>query len=204
MTSSALPIEKAAPFRFRQSPEAVRIITVIAISLLILVPLMLGGMPSSRDLSNHFRFALPFYDALRSGHYHPGWLAESTGGYVDTSFRFYPPAVYYLLTLARMLTGDWYRATVLTLGVISGIGGLGVYFWAREIFPGPSSIWAAVAYLIAPYHLNQLFQSFLLAEFAGAAVLPFAFMFVERVCRDRRRRDVAGLAASYALLICTH
>jgi hypothetical protein len=65
-------------------------------------------------------------------------------------------------------------------------------------------MWAAILYALAPYHVNQLYQAFLLAEFAGAAVLPFAFGFVERVCRRGRYRDVAGLAATYALLILTH
>jgi hypothetical protein len=44
----------------------------------------------------------------------------------------------------------------------------------------------------------------LLAEFAGAAILPFAFLFAERVCRRRRAGDIAGLATAYALLILTH
>ena len=66
------------------------------------------------------------------------------------------------------------------------------------------AVWAGIIYTVAPYHLNQFFQSFMLAEFAGAAILPFAFAFTERVCRDRRPRDIAGLAASYALLILTH
>ena len=67
-----------------------------------------------------------------------------------------------------------------------------------------SAMWAAILYALAPYHVNQLYQAFLLAEFAGAAVLPFAFGFVERVCRRGRYSDIAGLAATYAFLILTH
>jgi len=44
----------------------------------------------------------------------------------------------------------------------------------------------------------------LLAEWAGSAVLPFVFGFVDRVCERGRRRDVAGLAATYGLLVFTH
>jgi hypothetical protein len=44
----------------------------------------------------------------------------------------------------------------------------------------------------------------MLPEFAAVAVLPFAFGFAARVCRDGRYRDVAGLAAAYALLILTN
>src|SRR5258708_20216062 len=65
-------------------------------------------------------------------------------------------------------------------------------------------MWAGILYSVAPYHLNEFFQAVMSAEFAGAAVLPFAFAFTERVCRRRRQWDIAGLAAAYAILILTH
>ncbi len=177
---------------------------IILVSFAFIAPTLIYGVPSNKDLLNHFRFALPFYDSLSSGQLYPGWLAESNSGYGDPSFRFYPPALYYLLALARALTGNWYVGTLLTLGLLSTLGGLGMYFWTRSILSESAAMWAAILYALAPYHVNQLYQAFLLAEFAGAAVLPFAFGFLERVCRRGRYRDVAGLAAIYALLILTH
>ncbi len=177
---------------------------VIILSLAFIVPALVYGIPANKDLLNHFRFALPFYDSLSMGHLYPGWLAESNSGYGDPSFRFYPPALYYLLSLARALTGNWYTATLLTLALLSTLGGLGIYFWARSALSSSAAILAAILYALAPYHVNQLYQAFLLAEFAGAAALPFAFGFVERVCRRGRYRDVAGLAAAYAFLVLTH
>lgn len=179
-------------------------IAVASVAVAVILPMMFWGVPSALDLSNHFRFALPFYDALRSGHLYPGWLAESNHGFGDASFRFYPPALYYLLGLARAITGSWYAATFLTFALLSVIGALGMYRWAREFTSSETAMWAGVFYAVAPYHVNQLFQALLLAEFAGAAVLPFAFLFAERVCRHRRPKDIAGLAAAYALLVLTH
>jgi hypothetical protein len=181
-----------------------RLVSVILISLAFIAPALVFGIPSNKDLLNHFRFALPFFDALSSGDLYPSWLAESNFGYGDPSFRFYPPALYYLLSLGKALTGNWYVGTLFTLTLLSTLSGWGMYFWTRSILPPSSAIWAAILYALAPYHVNQLYQAFLLAEFAGAAVLPFAFGFVERVCRRGRSQDVAGLAATYALLILTH
>lgn len=177
---------------------------VVLVSLLFITPALLFGIPSNKDLLNHFRFALPFFDSLENGHFYPGWLAESNSGYGDPSFRFYPPALYYLLSLCKVFTGNWYAGTLVTLALISTLSGLGMYFWTRSILNESSAMWAAILYALAPYHVNQLYQAFLLAEFAGAAVLPFTFAFVERVCRRGRYRDVAGLAATYAILILTH
>ena len=172
--------------------------------VIALLPVVVYGIPSNLDLLNHFRFALPFYDAIQQGHLHPGWLAESNFGYGDPSFRFYPPGLYYVLSIARALTGSWYVGTVATLMLLSVVASLGVYFWARDFLPAELAMWAGVFYSVAPYHTNQLYQAFLLAEFAGAAVLPFTFAFVSRVCRRGSARDVAGLSISYAALILTH
>jgi 6-pyruvoyl-tetrahydropterin synthase related domain len=180
------------------------ITTVICVSLALLIPAMFWGIPSNLDLTNHFRFALPFYDAIAGGRLYPGWLAESNGGYGDPSFRFYPPALYYLLAAARFVIGNWYAATLVVFGIVSIAGGLGMYFWSKSILPASSAIWASIFYALAPYHLNQLYQATLLAEWAGSAVLPFVFGFVERVCERGKRRDIAGLAATYGLLIFTH
>lgn len=180
------------------------VLFVAAVSALVLLPALFYGVPSNIDLWNHFRFALPFYDSLQAGNLYPGWLAESTGGYGDPSFRFYPPGVYYLLAAARVMTGNWYAGSLLSFTLLSVMGGLGAYLWAQTFLPRRTAIWAGAFYALAPYHVNELYQAFLLAEYAGCAVLPFSFLFVEKICQRRRASDIAGLAASFAILILTH
>lgn len=180
------------------------IIWLIAAGIATSLPAIIFGVPSNIDLSNHFRFALPFYEAIQQGNFYPGWLAESNAGYGDASFRFYPPGLYYLLAIARIVSGNWYIATLSVITLLSVIGALGVYFWARQFLPNNVAIWAGIFYALAPYHLNQLYQAFMLAEFAGAAVLPFVMGFTERVCQRKRVIDIAGLAVSIAALVFTH
>jgi uncharacterized membrane protein len=184
--------------------SALPLLLVITVSLAVTVPMIVWGIPSNRDLANHFRFALPFYDAIVSGDAYPGWLAESNGGYGDPSFRFYPPGLYYLLAAARFVIGNWYDATIVTFVALSIVSGLGTYFWARCFMASETATWAGMFYALAPYHVNQLYQAVMLAEWAGAAVLPFVFGFVDRVCERGKPRDIAGLAATYGLLIFTH
>jgi hypothetical protein len=64
--------------------------------------------------------------------------------------------------------------------------------------------WAAALFIFMPYRINELYQSSLLAEYAAAATLPFVFAFTERLCRNGSRRNIAGLAASYAFLVLTN
>lgn len=204
MSSQVVPGHQTKSWSLTSSSEAKRTGIVIAVAILAMLPVLVFGVPSNRDLSNHFRFILPFYDAITSGNFYASWLAESNAGYGDPSFRFYPPGLYYVLYLFRFATGDWYISTLLTFTLVSVAGSLGMYFWARSIMPASHAMWAGMIYAVAPYHLNQLYQSVLLAEWAGASVLPFVFGFAERVCANGRRRNVAGLAACYALLVFTH
>jgi uncharacterized membrane protein len=204
MSSRVLQSPQEKSWSLTAAPEAKRVGCVVAVSVLAMLPALIFGVPSSRDLSNHFRFALPFYDAIASGNFYAGWLAESNAGYGDPSFRFYPPGLYYLLALFRFATGDWYVATLLTFTIVSVAGGLGIYCWARSVMPASHAMWAGLIFALAPYHLNQLYQATMLAEWAGTAILPFAFCFTERVCAHGRRRDIAGLAGCYALLVFTH
>src|SRR5260370_10477960 len=204
MTARLLSLPATRSFASSLSPDTRRLIIVALVAGATMAPMLLWGIPSNRDLSNHFRFALPFYDALRSGYFYPGWLADANHGFGDASFRFYPPALYYLLALTRTSAGNWYAATIITFSALSVIGAVGVYSWAREVGSSETAMWAGILYSVAPYHLNQFFQAVMLAEFAGAAVLPFAFAFTAKVCKRRRKSDVAGLAAAYAVLILTH
>jgi hypothetical protein len=203
MTSLAAPITQADELNVKHSTRRY-VIFVVLISTAIIVPSLYYGVPSNIDLSNHFRFALPFADAVRGGDFYPGWLAESNGGYGDPSFRFYPPALYYLLALCQFFTGNWYSATLITFLLLSILAGLGTYFWARSMM-SPEYAWLASAfYALAPYHVNQFYQASMLAEYAGCAVVPFVFGFAERIHAGGDRKTVAGFAASYALLILTH
>jgi hypothetical protein len=186
----------------RREFRNVLIVAVVAIAALL--PIMIFGIPKGADLPNHLRFALPFYESIQAGHFHPGWLAESNYGLGDPRFIFYPPGLYYLLSVSRKLTGEWFSASIVVFLFLSIAGGLGAYFWARTIFSPAVAMWTGILYTLAPYRLNELYQASLLSEYAACSVLPFVFAFVERVIRKKSIYDVAGLGAAYALLILTH
>lgn len=201
----ALIGRKRTPVATRRRKQDLRFALIIAgISVAVLLPIVFLGIPNGADLPNHMRFAQPFLEGIQSGHWHPGWLAESNDGFGDPRFRFYPPGFYYLLSSLRMLCGGWYSATIFAALLISALGGLGAYYWARAICAPKIAFWAGGLFTISPYHLNELYQASLLSEYAACSILPFAFAFVERVCRRRSIADAAGLAASVALLILTH
>jgi hypothetical protein len=197
---------------FSGEPKTMKsmIFLVAACGVFVMLPAFLRGFPVGADFDNHFRFVLPFYEEMSRGNYLPGWLAESNNGFGDARFRFYPPFLYYLLSLFRFLTGDWYYASLLVFTLFSVVGVLGVYFWARHSLRERTAALAAALAALAPYHVAQFYQASLLAEFAAASLLPYAFWAVEKLTTgaERTRREklfaTAKLAAVYSLIVTTH
>ena len=186
----------------RRNRKALLVIALFAIAAL--APAILWGVPASRDLQHHFRLALAYKESFSQYNFYPGWLAEANNGYGDVSLRFYPPGLGFLLAVVRTVIESWYATALIAFTLLTLIGGVGVYLWANNFYDSRIAMWAGVIYIFMPYRINELYQSSLLAEYAAAAVLPFAFAFTEKLCREGGRRNVAGLAASYALLVLTN
>ena len=180
------------------------VLGIVAVGIAVTLPALIYGVPYGPDLTAHFRYALSLEEAIHKGDLYPGWLAASNGGYGDPSFRFYPPGLYYFLTAAHALAGDWYAASLLAFTLLTVAGGLCAYFWASAVCPRPWAAWAGVFYMLTAYHVNELYQASLIAEYAGGALFALVLGFTERVYRRGRAPDVAGLAASFAVLALTH
>jgi hypothetical protein len=177
---------------------------VAVTGLTALTPAVISGIPAGHDLPSHLRLAISLYNAIQLGTFHPGWSAEANGGFGDPGIRFYPPALSYLLAATRTLSGSWYSGVLLGFILLSVLGAVGAFFWARCFLPQNLAIVAGVLYAFIPYRINELYGASLLAEYAAASVLPFAFAFVVRVCRGQRLPDVAGLAIAFALLVLSN
>lgn len=174
---------------------------VVAISLVGSFALYVYGVPYGVDLPHHYRLAQGFFESIRGGDFYPSWLSSANAGYGDPSVRFYPPLLYYLLSLFRLVTRDWYAGTVLTLSLLTMTGGMGMYLWASALIDRRYAVLAALVYMLAPFHANEMYQAGLYAQYTGASVLPFLFAFVERIIANNRWRDAGGLGISYGMLV---
>ncbi len=177
---------------------------VIAIGLIGSLALYLHGVPYGVDLAHHYRLAQGFFESISGGDFYPSWLSSTNGGYGDPSVRFYPPALYYILSFFRLLTSDWYVATLATLSLLTVSGCLGIYLWASALTDRSYAVMAALMYMLSPFHANEMYQAGMYPQYAAAGALPFVFAFTERIIAHRRWRDAGGLGISYGMLILFH
>jgi hypothetical protein len=177
---------------------------IFLISVLVMIPILIGGIPDSQDIPQQYQFAQNYYNAILNGEYYPSWASSPNYGYGDVSVRFYPPLTYFILAFFRFLSGNWYDASLLFFTAIYFLSGLGIYLWARERFSANSALFGAFVYIVLPYHVMQVYIGAVFSEFTAVALLPFCLMFIDRVCRHGRLIDIAGLAFFYGLLTFTH
>ena len=189
---------------FRSGKPKTPLLTIAAFAVVALLPMYWFGLPSGNDQSQHYQFAWTVYYSVGNGDVYPSFAPQTNHGFGDYGIRFYPPVTYYVLAALRFVTGNWYLATLVALTLVFFVGALGVYVWARELIDERTALIAAALYSFIPYHLNEIYNNYLLAEFFATAILPWCFVFLDRAVRRPSARNTLALAASCALLVLTH
>lgn len=184
--------------------EKQRLLVIALVAAAVMLPVLINGIPVGYDVPHHYQCAMTFVESIRSGDFYPSWSLNRNFGFGGMETRLYPPVSHYSLAVSYLLIGNWHLATWFTLTFFSFVGCLGVYRWAREYMPARQAVFAGCIYALLPYHLTQVYNTFFFAEFVGSSILPFAFLYVSRVCKRGRAIDVVGLGISYAVLILTH
>lgn len=177
---------------------------IFLVSFVAMASAYVFGVPTGNDQQQHYQMIASFNDAITRGDLFPSFASEANHGFGDLSVRFYPPLLYYGFVAAGHLFGDWYIGSLAVFTVIYLLGAFGVYAWASAEFDPKAGLIAAVLFTLGPYHLNEMYNNALLAEFAAAAVLPWCFFFVAKLCREPRWTWAGGLAFSTAVLLLTH
>lgn len=194
---------RSAIFKFIGTDRGSAALLAVAASA-VMLPALINGIPMGHDLPHHYQCAMTFAESIVEGDPNPSWSLNRNHGFGGMETRLYPPASHFFLAVAYLAIGDWHFASWTVFFALTLIGSLGVYLWARETLPPEHALVAGLIYTILPYHLNQLYNTFFYAEFAGSSVLPYSFLFISRVCRRGRAVDVAGLGAALGLLVLTH
>ena len=190
----------------------------IAVSAAVtILPVLFFGIPDGYDLPHHYQCAATFLDAVKSGDFYPSWSLDRNLGYGGLELRMYPPLSHYVLALFKLATGNWHLATWLTYTFWWIVGCFGIYFWTKEFTKSENAVFAAILFGIIPYRINEIYQTFLYAEFAAGSILPFCFLFLTRITKDSCEKEenanlkktfistnILGFAVSLSALILTH
>jgi hypothetical protein len=201
--------QQATRERGEEFTRAQLFVLLLAPAVTSVLPILIWGVPNGPDLASHLRFAQAFSESLGQGNFYPAWQHLSNGGYGDGSFRIYSPFIYYALAAIRLLTADWMWCFKLLVVGMSAAGSFFAFYWLRGFASQMQALIGASLYCFAPFRLNELYQSAMLSQFAGAAFFLLLLAVIERMAieevpRRRLLRLQLLFAAALGGLVITH
>ena len=177
---------------------------ILILASVIMLPVFVRGFPAGFDAVRHYRWTSHFIDALRDGAIYPRWLPAANDGQGSPVPLYYPPLPFYVAAAFSLVTGNTLQAMALSCWLALALSGLTMYAFSRSVLSGGMSFAAAALYMIAPYHLLDLYQGSTVSEFWAFAWVPLLLAAVRHVSVGRSLQGVAWLAFGYAMLVLTH
>lgn len=188
----------------RYSYDLVPLAGILLLATVVMLPLFVKGFPSGFDAVRHYRWTTQFIDAIRDGAFYPRWLPAANDGQGSPVPLYYPPLPFYVAAAFRLVAGNTLRAIELSCWLALALSGLTMFSLSRTVLSARLSFAAAALYMLAPYHLLDLYQGASASEFWAFAWPPLLLHSINRVHRGAGVRGIAYLALGYALMILTH
>ncbi len=179
---------------------------VIAAALAILSPELVTGL----TVTDNFRFNLlwpqQFAELFRGGLLYPRWLPSSWHGLGSPNFYFYPPLFFWVTAVVDSATGGTLpaeRFVPFASLVILIASGLSMRCWLLTKVSSRRASVGAIAYMLAPYHLYDLYGRGALAEASAYASVPVIMLALARL-GDNRTAYLPVLAIGYCALLLSN
>lgn len=178
---------------------------ICGIALVVMLPELIAG-PSYTDSFRYNHVWTEQFTALfAGGELYPRWLPGSWFGLGSPTFYFYPPLFFWVAAIVRWLSAGWLTAgaaATVGWGLFLAASGLAMRAWLREHVAPETALGGAIGYMLAPYHLYDIYCRGALAEACSYVFLPLILLAIARLAE--RRGGVALLWVSYAGLLLSH
>ena len=179
---------------------------ICLVAILMFVPELSSGLSITDSVSYNIVWADQFREQFHSGELYPRILHRSWSGLGSPTFYFYPPLYFWAVSLADLLSFGLLSTerlvSLTSLAFMMG-SGLAMRRWLAPIGGSSAACVGAIAYMLGPYHLFDIFARGAVAEAASYAFLPLILISL-RALGPGDRNAAPLLAISYAGLVLTH
>lgn len=148
--------------------------------------------------------AVAMYQSWQHGDWLGRWSPDVIRGYGYPNFNYYPPLFSYVAAFLMMCRVPVFLAFNLTFVFFLFLSGCFMYLLAREFWGRAGGLLSAAAYMMAPYHIADLYVRGATAEFAGLAITPLFFWSLCRVSRAVDLKVIIVGVLSCGCLILAH
>jgi hypothetical protein len=212
----AVPVKAGAPFRERLRGALADLaayiilhpaaIILALVALIAIGPLLQPGyFWGAHDARHDVYFLFEYDKAVQEGNWFPRWGQDWAFGYGYPFWIIYAPLAVFVGELIHHFAGlDWEASVKAVLALSFVLSGLGMYGFVRSWLGRRAALVAAVAYMIFPYHLVDVFVRAALPESMALALFPFVLWAFRSAVLRPRLLTVLAAGLSYAALMWTH
>jgi hypothetical protein len=177
---------------------------IILLALFPIGPLLQSGyFWDAHDARHSVYFLFEFDRGIQDSILYPRWQPDFAFGHGYPFFNIYGPLSTYVGEAFHLL-GSGFADAVKMVFALSIIGsGLAMYGFVKQIMGRQAGLVAAVAYMVIPYRLVDVYVRAALAESVAYVFVPLVLWGVWATLHRPRLANVLGLAFAYAALMFT-
>lgn len=181
------------------------LLLVVLFSLFVIGPLLQPGyFWYAHDARHSVYFLFELDRGIQDGILYPRWQPDFAFGYGYPFFNIYGPLSSYVGEVFHLL-GLSFTDAVKAVFALSVVGsGLTMYGFVRQTLGRQAGLVAAVAYMVIPYRLVDLYVRAALAESVAHLFVPLVLWGSWATVDRARLHRILGLALAYAGLFFTH
>lgn len=154
-----------------------KIIIIVSLVLFaqIIAPFTKPGLTLGHDSQLNLTYTQSFLNALQQGQFPVRYIDWFKPGNNAPLFNFYQPGIYYLFTAPMLLGIPKVLALKIVIVTMWFLSSLLMYLFTKRHFGTLPALIAAYFYLIAPYHILDVFIRAALSEFIALSFVPGIF-----------------------------
>jgi len=180
------------------------LVLVILFSLFTIGPMLQPGYQwDAHDARHSVYFLFEFDQGIQDGILHPRWQPDFAFGYGYPFFNIYGPLATYVGEAFHLLGFGFADSVKIVFALSVVCSGLAMYGFVKQVMGRQAGLVAAVAYMVIPYRLVDLYVRAALAESVAYVFVPLVLWGVWAALDHPRLANVIGLAFAYAALMYT-
>jgi ABC-type polysaccharide/polyol phosphate export permease len=181
------------------------LILVLLLALFPIAPLLQPGyFWDAHDARHSVYFLYELDRGIQDGILFPRWQPDFAFGYGYPFFNIYGPLSSYLGEAFHLLGFGFADSVKIVFGLSVVASGLAMYGFVRQALGRRAGLVAAVAYMVIPYRLVDIYVRAALAEAVAYVFVPLVLWGAWAAIRRPRLASVLGLALAFAALVLTH
>lgn len=174
-----------------RNKKVVSYIIIFIVTLFICIPLFSKKMDISRDDGiQHICRIIGTKSSIRTGNIFPVIMADFCNGFGYSWNLFYSPLTAYLPLIFTLFTSSYVICLKLFMFFTMFLSGMFMYKLVYTISKSyKASVFSALIYITAPYHLTDLYNRIAIAELTSFVFLPLVFAGVYDLINKKGKKS---------------